>query len=185
MDSFSISTLCALCLLGQTLLCTGSETRKHIPPMWQVKIAIRIPNQPRPGSPAAATQYLVIAKPGGGILFVRLVYDIPWKRIKGRGCPLPNVTGHLSAAERAVALGKSGGGGTAHEACIEVRQVRRRRLVAPRIGPLTGTLLAAIARRSAAGGQFPFRLGWQPTSFPVAVRFRFKPIDVNDWMIFL
>src|SRR3990167_5760410 len=84
-----------------TLPGAGAKARPHVPTVRSVEVAPGVADQARTGRSAAASQDLVRAEPGLGILLVG-IGDEAWIGLKVARGPLPYIADHLAAAEGAV-----------------------------------------------------------------------------------
>src|SRR5262249_27687669 len=93
-----------------------------------------------------------------------------------------DIANHLAAAKSAGAFWKRAHVGTPTGAPIEIRPIRRGKLISPGEWPL-GFTGGSAARNAwfAARGHFPFGFGRQATFGPAAKRFRLIPIHVQHW----
>src|SRR5438132_4437154 len=150
---------------------TGAKAGQDIITGRREKIAVGVVHQAGARRPGAAFEHLAIAKPGGGVLPIRIVHQIAREGIKGRLGPLPDIAGHLTAAEGAIASRKGTDVDTAQEARVQIGLLWGWRRIAPGIAALVAGKARAISARLGTGGEFPLGLGRQASTSPVTVRF--------------
>src|SRR5215471_9396091 len=115
---------------------TGAKTRQDVVARRWEEIAVGVVRQAGACGPGAAFEHLAIAKPGRGILPVRVVHEIAREGIEGRLGPLPDVARHLTAAEGAIASRKGANVDAAQEASIQIGELWGWRRIAPGIAAL-------------------------------------------------
>src|SRR5439155_22174688 len=124
----------------------GAEAGPHVPPIGSVEVAPGVADEARPGGPAAAPQHLPGAKPGLGVLLVRIDDEARVGK-KGTAGPLPDVADHLPAAPGTVTRRERADIDAASGGPIQVGVGRRWGLIAPGIPALVLLNSANIGRR--------------------------------------
>src|SRR6266536_5353867 len=89
---------------SQRIFRAGAKPGPDITAVRLIKIAPRVPDEPGPCGPAAATQHFVGVEPGFGVFLVGIHHETRI-RPEGRAGPFPDVSDHLPAAETALAFG--------------------------------------------------------------------------------
>ena len=157
----------------------GPESGKDVIPIGRKEIPIPGPGDPCARSPASATQHFSSSKPWLGIILVG-VSGKSGKRCEVGGCPFPNITEHLSAAECAVACRAGGNVERGVEGKVEIGMLARRCGAAPRPSPLHPGKTAAFGARLTEGRRFPFHLGRQSAPRPAAPCLGLVPVDERN-----
>src|SRR5512145_3225714 len=130
----------------------GAEAGPNIAPVRRVKISPGIANQVRRGCPTAAAQDFMRAEPWLGVFLVRIGAKAG-KRLKVARRPLPDIADHLAASIRAIAVGVGADLDHPTGAPIQIRMIRRWRVIAPRkVSARCGRAVSLHCRRR----RFPF-----------------------------